>query len=155
MPTDGEQAWRNIAARLRNSICRSVAAETLRAEARDGVSAVRQINGTIEQIRSWTGQTGDDDFFAGLTRVLDDLPDSLQSELLSAADQGRTAFDDFATGWVPNWRCSAPAWMLSVKNAMLDSRYFLGAVIDLEETYAGASMSCTGFRTNSGPSQRT
>ena len=68
MPTDSEDAWRNIAARL-HSVQQplSQVRETLSAEARDGnISAVRQIVGTTDQIRSWTGETGDDDFFAGL-----------------------------------------------------------------------------------------
>src|SRR5215207_7911194 len=86
MPTDSEDAWRNIAARPR-SVHRPLGQvqETLTAEARDGnISAIRQINATIEQIRSWTGETGDDDFFAGLIARAPEN-DVLQSDLSVAA----------------------------------------------------------------------
>src|SRR5512132_3424256 len=52
MPTDSEDAWRNIAARL-HSVQHplSQVRETLSAEARDGnISAVRQIAGSTDQI---------------------------------------------------------------------------------------------------------
>src|SRR5215204_5229141 len=97
MPTDSEDAWRNVAARLR-SVHRPLGQvqETLTAEARDGnISAVRQIYATIEQIRSWTGETGDDDFFAGLVARAPEH-DALRSDLSSAADEARQAFSDFA-----------------------------------------------------------
>jgi uncharacterized protein (DUF885 family) len=140
MPTDGEQAWRNIASRLRNvDLPLSGVRETLLVEARDGnVSAVRQINGTIEQIRSWTGETGDDDFFANLIdQAPADLPDSLHADLLTAADQGRSAFADFATCLATELAPLAPSLdAVGEERYALDSRYFLGAVIDLQETYA-------------------
>src|SRR5215207_5998866 len=140
MPVIGEQAWRNIASRLRNlHLALGGVRETLRAEARDGnVSAVRQINGTIEQIRSWTGETGEDDFFAGLVaQAPDDLPATLHSELVAAADQGRIAFDDFATWLGSELAPLAPSLdAVGEERYALDSRYFLGAEIDLEETYA-------------------
>src|SRR6476661_4666679 len=68
MPTDSPEAWRNIAARLRSlGDPLSQVRETLATEAREGnISSVRQIRATVEQIRSWTGETGSDDFFAGL-----------------------------------------------------------------------------------------
>jgi uncharacterized protein (DUF885 family) len=140
MPTQGEEAWRNIASRLRNvDLALTGVRETLRTEARDGnVSPVRQINGTIEQIRSWTGQTGDDDFFAGLVkRAPADLPDSLHSDLQGAADQGRSAFADFGTWLATDLAPLAPSLdAVGEERYALDSRYFLGAVIDLQETYA-------------------
>ena len=103
------------------------------AEAREGnISAVRQINATIEQIRSWTGETGDDDFFAGLVARAPER--ALRSDLSSAADKARQAFSDFA-----DWLGTALAPLAPSLDAVgeeqyaLDSRYFLGAVIDLEE----------------------
>ena len=139
MPTEGEQAWRNIASRLHN-VDRALGGvrETLQAEARDGnVSAVRQINGTIEQIRSWTGETGEDDFFAGLIeRAPADLPESLHTDLRLAADWGRSAFGDFATWLGTELAPMAPRLdAVGEERYALDSRYFLGAVIDLHETY--------------------
>src|SRR4029453_790784 len=137
MPTDSEDAWRNIAARLR-SVHRPLGQvrETLRAEAREGnISAVRQINATIGQIRSWTGETGEDDFFPGLFRRAPEH-DALRSDLSSAADEARQAFSDFA-----DWLATALAPLAPSLDAVgeeryaLDSRYFLGAVIDFEEAY--------------------
>ena len=140
MPVNGEEAWRNIASRLSNlHLALGGVRETLRAEARDGnVSAVRQINGTIEQIRSWTGETGSDDFFAELVaRAPADLPDSLLVDLRTAGDQGRSAFGDFATWLAQELAPLAPSLdAVGEERYALDSRYFLGAVIDLQEAYA-------------------
>lgn len=101
MPTDSAEAWHHVATRLREiGTPLGQVRETLAAEAQDGnVSAVRQINGTVEQIRSWTGQSGSDDFFAGL---VDGLPaeyaDEVGAELREAADTARTAFATSAAG---------------------------------------------------------
>jgi uncharacterized protein (DUF885 family) len=137
MPTDSDDAWRNIAARLR-SVQRplSQVRETLSTEARDGnISAVRQIDATIDQIRSWTGETGSDDFFASLvTRAPDH--DGLKSDIRAAANEARQAFSHFA-----DWLGSSLAPLAPSLDAVgeeryaLDSRYFLGAVIDLDEAY--------------------
>jgi uncharacterized protein (DUF885 family) len=140
MPTSGEEAWRNIATRLR-TVDQPLAGvrETLQDEARDGnISAVRQITATIEQIRSWTGETGDDDFFAGLVgQAPEDLPEPLRQELGDAANRGRTAFSQFADWLGEELAPLAPGLdAVGEERYALDSRYFLGAVIDLDETYA-------------------
>jgi uncharacterized protein (DUF885 family) len=137
MPTDSEDAWRNIAARL-GSVHRPLGQvrETLSAEAREGnISAVRQINATIEQIRSWTGETGEDDFFATLiARAPDD--ERLRSRLSVAADDARQAFSNFADWLGTSLAPLAPSLdAVGEERYALDSRYFLGAVIDLEEAY--------------------
>jgi uncharacterized protein (DUF885 family) len=137
MPTDSDHAWRNIAARLR-SVQRplSQVRETLSTEARDGnISAVRQIDATIDQIRSWTGETGHDDFFASLvTRA--PHHDGLKSEIGAAADEARRAFSHFAD-WLGSFLAPLAPSLDAVgeERYALDSRYFLGAVIDLDETY--------------------
>jgi uncharacterized protein (DUF885 family) len=137
MPTDSEDAWRNIAARLR-TVHRPLAQvrETLSAEAREGnISAVRQINATIEQIRSWTGGSGNDDFFAGL---VDRAPqqEALKSDLAAAANDARQAFSTFADWLGTSLAPLAPSLdAVGEERYALDSRYFLGAVIDLEEAY--------------------
>jgi uncharacterized protein (DUF885 family) len=137
MPTDSEDAWRNIAARLR-TVHRPLAQvrETLSAEAREGnISAVRQINATIEQIRSWTGESGNVDFFTGL---FDRAPkeEALRSDLAAAADDARQAFSNFADWLGTSLAPLAPSLdAVGEERYALDSRYFLGAVIDLEEAY--------------------
>jgi uncharacterized protein (DUF885 family) len=138
MPTDSEDAWRNIAARL-SSVHQPLdqVRETLSAEAREGnISAVRQINATIEQIRSWTGDTGDDDFFAGLIARAREHDAELLSDLSGAADKARQAFSAFADWLGTSLAPLAPSLdAVGEERYALDSRYFLGAVIDLEEAY--------------------
>jgi uncharacterized protein (DUF885 family) len=137
MPTDSEDAWHNIAIRLR-TVQRplSQVRETLSSEARDGnISAVRQINATIDQIRSWTGETGEDDFFAGLVARAPQQ-DTLRSDLNAAADDARRAFAEFADWLEISLAPLAPSLdAVGEERYALDSRYFLGAVIDLDETY--------------------
>ena len=139
MPTDGERAWHNIAARLA-SVGRPLAQvkQTLAREADDGnVSAVRQINATVEQIRSWTGEVGHDDFFAGLVDQLPaELADRLGAELGAAADGARTEFADFGQWLVTELAPKAPSLdAVGEERYALNSRYFLGAAVDLNETY--------------------
>lgn len=137
MPTDSEDAWRNIAARLR-TVQRplSQVRETLTTEARDGnISAARQIRATIDQIRSWTGESGHDDFFAAITARAPQQ-EALQSDLRGAADEARQAFSNFADWLGTSLEPLAPSLdAVGEERYALDSRYFLGAVIDLEETY--------------------
>src|SRR5215217_7022484 len=137
MPTDSDDAWHNIAIRLR-TVQRplSQVRETLSTEARDGnISAVRQINATIDQIRSWTGETGEDDFFAGLVARAPQQ-DTLRADLNAAADDARRAFAEFADWLEISLAPLAPSLdAVGEERYALDSRYFLGAVIDLDETY--------------------
>jgi uncharacterized protein (DUF885 family) len=137
MPTDSEAGWRNIASRLR-TVYRplSEVRETLSAEAREGnISAVRQIHATVDQIRSWTGETGDDDFFAGLVARAPEQ-DTLRSDLNRAANEARRAFSEFADWLETSLGPLAPSLdAVGEERYALDSRYFLGAVIDLGETY--------------------
>jgi uncharacterized protein (DUF885 family) len=137
MPTDSEAAWRNIASRLR-TVYRplSEVRETLSAEAREGnISAVRQIDATVDQIRSWTGETGDDDFFAGLVARAPEQ-DTLRSDLNNAANEARRAFSEFADWLETSLGPLAPSLdAVGEERYALGSRYFLGAVIDLGETY--------------------
>jgi len=137
MPTDSEAGWRNITSRLR-TVYRplSEVRETLSAEAREGnISAVRQIHATVDQIRSWTGETGDDDFFAGLVARVPEQ-DTLRSDLNSAANEARRAFSEFADWLETSLGPLAPSLdAVGEERYALDSRYFLGAVIDLGETY--------------------
>jgi len=140
MPTDTDEAWCHIAARLRglDTALRGVR-ETLLAEAQQGhVSAVRQVRGTVEQIRSWTGQTGHDDFFAGLVRRLSPTaPEGLRREVAAAAERGRTAYGEFGDWLATDLAPRAPTLdAVGRERYALESRSFLGATIDLEETYA-------------------
>ncbi len=139
MPTDGEEAVRNIDARLA-AIPEALAGyrETLLAEAAQGrVSARRQYLEVAEQIRNWTGQTGDGgDFFAGLVERTDatgEVADSMREHAAAAV----AAYDGFgrflAEELAPRGREKEA---VGREHYALASRYFLGAEVDLEETYA-------------------
>jgi len=146
MPTDGasadetEECWRNIATRLATvGTPLEQSRQTLLAEADQGrVSAVRQISGTAEQIMGWTGRTGDDDFFAGLVaRAPESLSQGLRADLNRAADTARAAFAGYGEWLTTELAPKAPTRdAVGVDRYALESRFFLGARIDLAETYA-------------------
>ena len=138
MPNESEDAWRNIATRLRTvETPLDQVRQTLAAEARDGnISAVRQIKATIEHIRTWTGEIGDDDFFAGLVAAAPPLPAACTpTSPTPRTGPGRrspTSANWFGDTLAP----LAPSLdAVGEERYALDSRYFLGAVIDLEDTY--------------------
>ncbi len=137
MPTEGEEAWSNIGARLA-----AVPATldgyraTLSQAAADGhVAAKRQLTSVAEQVRSWTGQGGGENFFLGLVAQTD--VDGLRGDLERQARVASDAFAEFG-----RWLDSDLAPRGRDKDAVgrerysLGSRYFLGAAVDLEETYA-------------------
>ncbi|HEY9294253.1 MAG TPA: DUF885 domain-containing protein [Microlunatus sp.] len=139
MPTDSADAWHNIAVRLRTiGTPLAGAQQTLAREAAGGnISAQRQINATVEQIRGWTGQTGSHDFFAGL---IDGCPaeygEPLAAELATAAGTARQAYSDFADWLEAELQPKAPGLdAVGEERYALNSRYFLGATVDLHETY--------------------
>lgn len=139
MPTDSAEAWRNIAARLRTiGTPLAQARQTLAGEAAQGnVSAVRQIKGAVEQIRSWTGEVGSHDFFAELVGSMpSEYGDTLAGELQKAADIARQAYQDFAAWLETDLAPKAPGLdAVGEERYALNSRYFLGAAVDLLETY--------------------
>ena len=137
MPTTGEEAWSNIGARLA-----AVPAtlhgyrETLSRAADDGhVAAKRQLTAVAAQVRSWTGQDGGESFFHGLVAQSD--VDGLRGDLERRASEASDAFAEFG-----RWLGAEFAPRGRDKDAVgreqysLGSRYFLGATVDLEETYA-------------------
>ena len=137
MATEGEEAWSNIDARLaaipatlegyRETLLRS-------ADAGD-VAAKRQLNAVAEQVRSWTGQDGGDNFFLDLVAGTD--VEALRGDLERHAAEASDAFAGFG-----RWLADELAPRGRDKDAVgrerytLGSRYFLGATVDLEETYA-------------------
>jgi uncharacterized protein (DUF885 family) len=137
MPTDGEQAVANIAARL-SQVPTALDAykETLIASADAGhVSASQQMLEVAKQCDIWTDPAGDD-FFHGLVRRLA-ADDGLRADLersAAAATAATAAFARFLReDLAPRGRSSQAAGR---ERYALASRYFLGAEIDLDETYA-------------------
>jgi uncharacterized protein (DUF885 family) len=140
MPTDTEDDWAAIGARLAG-MPEAVAGytATLREEAAAGrVSATAQYEKVADQIRSWTGQKTTGDFFTGLvSRAPEAVPASLRAELEASAVKANEAFAEFgrfmASDLVPS---GLPKEAVGRDHYQLSSRRYLGAEIDLEETYA-------------------
>jgi uncharacterized protein (DUF885 family) len=136
MPTATDEQWANIAARL-NKVGETLAGyrSTLVDQVGQGrVSAVRQIDALAERIASWTGAEGDD-FFAGLAARAPE--GAVRTEVEQAANAARQAYDEFGA-----WLESELAPQAPTRDACgreiyeLASRVFLGATVDLDETYA-------------------
>ncbi|MGW7683444.1 DUF885 domain-containing protein [Kribbella sp. NPDC054772] len=136
MPTGTEQDWEIVAIRL-NQIGTALDGyrDTLLEQAALGrVSAVRQVNGLAERIASWTGAEGDD-FFAGLAARAPESP--VKPTVEAAAAAARKAFDQFGAWLTAELAPRAPERDACGREVYeLASRSFLGATIDLEETYA-------------------
>jgi uncharacterized protein (DUF885 family) len=137
MPTDGEEAVANIATRLSKF---PAALEqykvTLREAAEAGhVSSRAQIFEVAKQCDIWTDPEGDN-FFHGLVDRLD-AGDTLAAELkrgASAATAATATFGEFLRETMaPIGREKQAAGR---ERYQLASRYFLGARVDLDETYA-------------------
>ena len=139
MPTDSVDDWGVIAARL-GALPTALAGyiETLREGiARGVVPARRQVTEVVTQIARYTG---DDGFFAAFVREAapseGQLPASLARDLADNAGAARVAYDELAAFLSTELAAAA-----SEKDAVgrehyaLMSRRFLGATIDLDETY--------------------
>jgi uncharacterized protein (DUF885 family) len=139
MPTEGEEAWSNINARIAG-VPQALQDYriTLSEEANKGnVSAARQYAEVAAQVRKWTGQDGTaGDFFTNLVGGTD-IAGALKDELNANARAASRAFADFGMfledEMEPRGR---PVEAVGRDHYALASRRFLGATIDLEQTYA-------------------
>ncbi len=139
MSTHGEHAWHDIDSRLAQvPAALDGYRTTLSGCADDGhVTAKRQIAAVAAQVRAWTGQeaTGGDFFSALVSRA--DAPAGLQSQLGSHAEAASAAFARFgaflARDLLPRGHDRDA---VGRDTYAPESRYFLGADIDLDETYA-------------------
>jgi uncharacterized protein (DUF885 family) len=135
MPTATDSDWETIAIRL-NQVGTALDGfrDTLIEQAAAGrVSALRQVNDLAGRIASWTGADGDD-FFAGLAAQ---APEAVKSTVEAAAASARKAYDQFGAWLETDLAPQAPARDAVGREVYeLASRDFLGAAIDLEETYA-------------------
>ena len=137
MPTQGPEAVAAIDARLA-----AIPATlqdlrvTLSDEARQGnVVAARQYAEVAEQIRRWTGQVGEGgDFFAGLVAGLETEDVAGLTQHATAASRAFADFGMFLSDELEPQGHQRDAVGREVY--ALTSRYFLGAEIDLDETYA-------------------
>jgi uncharacterized protein (DUF885 family) len=139
VPTASVEDWSNIATRLRNlPAAMDGYIETLRAGIAHGnVPAIRQVNEVITQANK---QVADSGFFfqlaADAAPDTGELPESLKGELAAGAQLSANAYENLARFLKNELAEHAPE-----KDAVgreiyaLASRYFVGAVIDLDETY--------------------
>lgn len=137
MSTDGEEAWAAIDARLA-AVPAALAGyrATLSEEAaRGNVSARRQIGEVAGQVASWTTGPGGGVLGAMVGRA--EVGDALRDRLARSAATATEAFADFGRflehDLAPRGREVEAAGR---ERYALGSRYFLGATVDLEETYA-------------------
>lgn len=144
MPTQTPEHWANIAARLEALPgAMDGVVESLRlAASRGRVAAVRQVRECADQAAELAG---DDSFFTSFVRgqaVEEAVASSGDAaELLSRLEAGavaaRTAYGDLAAFLRDELAPQAPEEdAFGRERYALWSRYFLGAAVDLEETYA-------------------
>ena len=140
MRTDGEEAWSHINARL-SLIPKALNdyRQTLTVSADGGhISAKRQLGAIAGQVGSWTGEVGEGgNFFTGLASRATGVSDALAAELTANAEKTSAAYSDFRQFLVrellPRGREKDG---IGREKYAPESRYFLGAEIDLDETYA-------------------
>ncbi len=141
MPLEGEKAASDIAARLA-AVPKALAEcqQTLLEAARAGhVSSRKQIIEVAKQCAIWTDPDGDD-FYPGLVRRVEaatELPAGLRADLERDGQAANAATMEFARflreQLAPLGRENQA---VGRDRYALASRYFLGAEIDLDETYA-------------------
>jgi uncharacterized protein (DUF885 family) len=143
VPTDTVEAWENIAARL-NGVPQALAGYTasLRWSAERGrVAAIRQVRAAVEQSRDLAG---DGSTFTALVRsdaaarVLDESAacSMVRAELERGATAARAAYAELADFLETELAGQAPQPDAVGREAYArHSREFLGATVDLDETY--------------------
>lgn len=143
MPTDTQEEWATVTRRLgalptaleqwRGSLLASVDADPTR------ISARRQVKACIAQCDDLVGDKGFFATFAADARTGGDtpLPDAAQADLVAAAQRAADAYADLKTflanELLPRAR---PEDAVGREHYQVASRVFLGATVDLEETYA-------------------
>jgi len=136
MDTSTEQGWRDVDSRLAGvpEALEGYRRTLLEAAAAGQVSARRQYAGVAEQVRGWTGQAGGTSVFDTLVAAAPDGP--LRADLdrhAAEATEAVAGFGRFLTErMLPRGR---EADAVGRDHYALSSRYFLGAAVDLEETY--------------------
>jgi uncharacterized protein (DUF885 family) len=136
MNTDGEDAWRTIATRIRQvPECLSGYRRSLATASSSGLtSARRQVEECARRCDKWAAPDGEG-FFSGLTARYGDGPQ--RRELDAAAEAAAAALVDFGRFLREDLLPNAPE-----KDAVghdryaLLSRYFTGTTLDLDATYA-------------------
>ena len=139
MPTESETDWSNIATRLRNlPAAMEGYIQTLRSGIQSGnVPAIRQVQEVIAQAKRQVADTG---FFFTLAENAragrGDLPDSLRTELAEGAHGSAAAYATLSSFLADELAPHAPKRdAVGREIYALASRDFIGAAVDLDETY--------------------
>ena len=140
MPTDSEEDWSHVATRMRNlPMAMEGYIQTLRTGIAAGnVPAIRQIREVVAQAAKHVAKGG---FFYRLSegaKAADggDLPESLLGDLAAAARDSAGAYAALSDFLVNELAPHAPERdAVGREIYALASRDFLGAVVDLDETY--------------------
>ncbi|GAA3797797.1 DUF885 domain-containing protein [Cellulomonas soli] len=137
MPTGTTADWEVVAARL-SALPSSVTGyvESLRlAASRGQVAAIRQVEEGVRQAEELADTATS--FFTGYAQGADGVPDALRTQLEAAASASREAYADLARVLREELAPKAPqADAVGRERYARFSRAFLGASVDLEETYA-------------------
>jgi len=141
MPLEGEEAAGNIAARLAAipAALKQYRATLLGAADAGHVGARYQMLEVAKQCDIWVDPDGDN-FYPGLierAEAAGDLPASLKAQLARGAEVARAATAEFA-GFLRDELAPRGAEKQAVgrERYALASQFFLGAKVDLDETYA-------------------
>jgi len=140
MPTDTEQNWADIAGRLKNlPAAIDGYIETLRLGISQGVTpARRQVREVAAQARKLAAPEGFFGTFTAAAELADNrpVPTALAAELSTGAESSAAAYDTL-TAFLDTELLPAAQEQDGVGREIyaLESRRFLGAVIDLDETY--------------------
>lgn len=138
-PAATELDWHNLAERMRQvPVALAGYMESLREGiARHNTPAVRQVRLVIEQAKQITAPDGFFRKFAAEAKAeTGELPQALQDELLAAAEDASQGYEVFASFLESELApLSNPQDAVGRELYQLYSRSFLGARIDLDETY--------------------
>jgi uncharacterized protein (DUF885 family) len=139
MDTDTDQAWEHVDARLRAvpAALDGLRESLLRSADAEHVSARRQLLAVADQVRHWTGQEGNGGNF--FTALVDRSATGgrLRSQLEQHAAGASDAVASFGRFLAEDLSPRAPEKdAVGRDRYLLGSRYFLGATVDLDETYA-------------------
>ncbi|GAA5159956.1 DUF885 domain-containing protein [Amycolatopsis dongchuanensis] len=135
MPTDTEEQWANIAARLHKVpvAVDGIRASLLAAAEAGNAPALRQVTKVAEQAETWAGLGGEKGFFDSLVA---NGPEALRKDLEHGARSAQEAYAELA-----GFLRAELAPKARVKDAVgedayrLWSRYFTGAALDPREAY--------------------
>lgn len=140
MPTDSDDDVATIARRMAAvpRALRDHRTSLLAAADAGRVVALRQVDRCAEQCDTYSGRTGPGGFFHGLAQTLgQDRGPALSADLQRAAEAADAAYGELADFLRGDLAPRAPrADAVGRERYALASREFLGATVDLEETYA-------------------